>query len=155
VVTLPTNTQIQITRVFEAPKHLVYRAWTVPELIKRWWSGNRGEVTVAEVDLRVGGRWRFVIVTDRAFEVGFHGVYRELVPNERIVFTEVYEGAPGGDTSPAVNTMTLSERDGRTTLTLLTEAGSQEIRDLIINSGMESGMQEAWDMLEQVAISLM
>jgi uncharacterized protein YndB with AHSA1/START domain len=82
-------------------------------------------------------------------------VYRELVPNERIVFTEVYEGAPDGDASPAVNTMTLSEKDGRTTLTLLTEAGSQEIRDLIINSGMESGMQDAWDMLEQVAISLM
>src|ERR671920_1676029 len=97
VVTLPTDTQILITREFAAPKHLVYRAWTEPELIKRWWSAKRGEVTVAEVDLRVGGMWRFVMVTDDGFEVAFHGVYREIVENERIVCTEVYEGMPDGE----------------------------------------------------------
>jgi uncharacterized protein YndB with AHSA1/START domain len=73
VVTLPTDTQILITREFAAPRHLVYKAWTTPDLIKRWWSAKRGEVTLAEVDLRVGGKWRFVMVTDRGFEVGFHG----------------------------------------------------------------------------------
>ena len=152
VVTLPTDTTILITREFAAPRHLVYRAWTTPELIKRWWSGNRGKVTSAEVDLRVGGKWRWVMVTDDGFEVGFHGVYRELKTNERIVCTEVYEGFPDGE---AVNTITFTEANGRTTLTVLVEHSCQEHRDGHINSGMEGGMQEAMDHLEQVAISLM
>ena len=70
VVTLPTDTQILITRDFDAPKHLVYKAYTTPELIKRWWSGDRGEVTIAEVDLRVGGSWRYVMTANEGFEVG-------------------------------------------------------------------------------------
>src|SRR5918911_4511948 len=102
MVTLPSDTQILITREFAAPKHLVYKAWTTPELIKRWWSAKRGEVTVADVDLRVGGTWRFVMVTDDGFEVAFHGEYRELVPNERIVSTEVYEGMPDAEALDAV-----------------------------------------------------
>lgn len=153
VVTLPTNTQILITREFNAPKRLVYRAWTTPELIKRWWSANRGEVTVADVDLRVGGRWRWVMVTDDGFEVAFHGGYRELIPDERIVCTEVYEGFPEADAA-ALNTLTLTEQNGRTTLTLLVQHTRQEHRDAHINSGMEAGMQDALDLLEQVAISL-
>jgi uncharacterized protein YndB with AHSA1/START domain len=75
-VTLPTDEQILITREFDAPKHLVFKAVTTPELVKRWWHANRGEVTSAEIDLRVGGRWRYVSVTDDGFEVGFHGEYR-------------------------------------------------------------------------------
>jgi uncharacterized protein YndB with AHSA1/START domain len=152
VVSLPTNTQILITRDFDAPKHLVYKAWTTPELIKRWWSANRGQVTVADVDLRVGGKWRFVIVTHRGYEVGFHGEYQELIPNERIVCTEVYEGMPDGE---AVNTMTFTEKDGVSTLTTLVQHTCQEHRDAHINSGMEAGMQDAMDLLEQVATSLM
>jgi uncharacterized protein YndB with AHSA1/START domain len=154
-VTLPTNTQILITREFDAPKHLVYRAWTTPELVKRWWHAKRGTVTIADVDLRVGGRWRWVMVTADGFEVAFHGTYREIVPNERLVYTEVYEGAPvpEGDEG-ALNTITFTEKDGRTTVTNLVEAGTQEVRDAIINSGMEAGMQDAFDLLEQVAISL-
>ena len=80
-VTLPNDEQILITRGFDAPKHLVYKAWTTPELIKRWWSGNRGETMIAEIDLRVGGAWRCVMVTDGGLEVAFHGEYREIVPN--------------------------------------------------------------------------
>src|SRR5688500_14451345 len=76
-VTLPTDTQILITREFDAPKHLIYKAWTTPELVKRWWAGERGEVTLAEIDLRVGGTWRYVMVANQGFEVGFHGEYRE------------------------------------------------------------------------------
>ena len=151
VVTLPTDEQILITREFAAPKHLVYKAWTTPELIKRWWSANRGEVTVVDVDLRVGGTWRYVMVTNDGFEVAFHGEYREIVPNERIVSTEVYEGMPEAE---AVNTLTLTEQDGRTTVTVLVQHTSQEHRDAHINSGMEAGMQDAMDLLEQVAISL-
>jgi uncharacterized protein YndB with AHSA1/START domain len=150
MVTLPTDTQILITREFDAPRHLVFRAYTTPELIKRWWGGDRGEVTIAEVDLRVGGRWRFVLAAHGA-EVGFHGEYREIVPNERIVATEVYLGIPEAQ---AVNTLTLTEKDGRATLTVLVQHQNQEYRDGHINSGMEDGMREALDHLEQVAVSL-
>jgi uncharacterized protein YndB with AHSA1/START domain len=95
-VTLPTDEQILITREFDAPRHLVYKAWTTPELVKRWWSADHGEMTIAEIDLRVGGMWRYVMIANEGFEVGFHGEYREIVPNERIVSTEVYEGMPEG-----------------------------------------------------------
>jgi uncharacterized protein YndB with AHSA1/START domain len=154
VVTTPTDTQILITREFDAPAHLVFRALTTPELVKRWWNAKRGEVTVAEIDLRVGGRWRYVMVTPDGFEVGFHGEYREIVPNERMVHTEVYEGVPGGDDDPAVVTTTLTERDGRTTLAAVIEMSSKEGRDAIIESGMEAGLQDAYDLLEEVAVSL-
>jgi uncharacterized protein YndB with AHSA1/START domain len=150
-VTLPTDEQILITREFDAPKHLVYEAWTTPELVKRWWTANRGEATIAEIDLRVGGSWRYVMVTDDGFEVGFHGEYREIVPNERIVSTEVYEGMPEAE---AVNTVTFTEVDGRTTLTILVQHTSKEHRDAHIESGMEDGLQDGLDLLEQVAVSL-
>ena len=154
VVTLPTDTQIKVTREFAAPKHLVYRAWTTPDLIKRWWGGKRGVVNLAEVDLRVGGKWRYLSTTDRGFEVGFHGVFREVVANERLVYTEVYEGVPGGDDDPPVVTLTLTESGGRTTLTSLSQLSSREVRDMIIKSGMEAGLQDVLDVLEEVAVSL-
>jgi uncharacterized protein YndB with AHSA1/START domain len=153
-VSLPTDEQILITREFDAPKHLVYKAWTTPELVRRWWTARRGEMTVAEIDLRVGGRWRYVMVAQGGLEVGFHGEYREIVPNERIVSTEVYEGIPDADDHAALNTLTFTEVDGRTTLTILVEHQNREGRDAHIESGMEAGMQDAMDLLEEVAISL-
>jgi len=150
-VTLPTDEQILITREFDAPRHLVYKAWTTPELVKRWWSGKRGAMTTAEIDLRVGGRWRYVMEAEGGFEVAFHGEYREIDPDERIVNTEVYEGMPDGE---ALNTTTFAEADGRTTLTTLVQHTCKEHRDAHINSGMEGGMQESMDLLEQVAVSL-
>ena len=154
VVTLPTDTQILITRDFNAPAHLVNKAYTTPELIKRRWSAKRGAVTVADVDLRVGGMWRWVMVTDDDFEVAFHGTYQELLPNQRIVCTEVYEGFPEAD-AESLNTATFTAHDGRTTLALLVQHKHQEHRDAHINSGMEAGMQDALDLLEDVAISLL
>jgi uncharacterized protein YndB with AHSA1/START domain len=153
-VTLPTDEQILITREFDAPKHLVYRAWTTPELVKRWWSGHQGEMTIVEIDLRVGGRWRYVMVADGGHEVAFHGEYREIVPDQRIVNTEVYEmpGAPEGE--GALNIVTFTEVDGRTTLTLLVQAASKQDRDAIVSSGMEVGMQQQMGLLEQLAVSL-
>ena len=156
-VTLPTDEQILITREFHAPKHLVYKAFTTPELVKRWWHAKRGEATIAEIDLRVGGKWRYVMITDGGQEVGFHGEYREIVPNERIVSNEVYEGVPKPEDGPeegTLNTATFTETDGRTTLTILVDAPSKEVRDAIIESGMEDGLQDALDMLEEVASSL-
>ena len=151
-VTLPTEEQILITREFDAPKELVYKAYTTPELVKRWWHANRGEMTTAEIDLRVGGKWRYAMVADGGFEVAFHGEYREIVPNERLVTTETYEGAPGAP--PTLNTATFTEADERTLLTILVQAPSKEVRDAIIESGMEHGLQDAYDLLEEVAISL-
>jgi uncharacterized protein YndB with AHSA1/START domain len=156
-VALPTDEQILITREFDAPKHLVYRAMTTPELVKRWWHANRGKVTVVEIDLRVGGKWRHVMVADDGTEVGFHGEYLEIEPDERIVSTEIYEGLPEGVTEEqgaTVNTATFTEVDGRTTLTILVQATSKISRDAIIDSGMEDGLKDALDLMEQVARSL-
>ena len=156
-VTLPTDEQILITREFDAPKHLVYKAFTTPELVKRWWHANRGEMTIAEIDLQVGGKWRSVMVADGGIEVGFHGEYREIVPDERIVSTEVFEGLPEGvseEEGATLNTTTFIEADGRTTVTILVQAVNKVSRDAIIESGMEGGLQDAMDLLEQVAVSL-
>ena len=156
-LTLPTDEQILITREFDAPKNLVYKAWTTPELVKRWWHANRGEVTVVEIDLRVGGAWRYVMVANDGTEVGFHGEYREIVPNERLISTEIYEGLPEGVSEAdgtTVNTATFTEANGRTTVTLLVQAANKTSRDAIIDSGMEDGLQDALDLLEQTAISL-
>ena len=154
-VTLPTDEQILITREFDAPRRLVWEAYTTPDLVKRWWHAKRGEVTACEMDFRVGGRWRYAMVTPDGVEVAFHGEYREIVPNERIVSTEVYEGAWQGEEPEqgTLNTATFVEADGRTTLTILVHAPSKEIRDAIIQSGMEDGLQDALDLLEQVATS--
>ena len=150
-VTLPAEDQLLITREFDAPKHLVYKAYTTPELVRRWWTGERGEMTSCEIDLRVGGTWRYVMIAHGDFEVAFHGEYREIVPNERIVMTEVYEGMPDAE---AVDHITFTEEDGRTTLTMLVQHRNQEERDLHLNSGMEVGMQESMDRLERGAASL-
>jgi len=150
-VTLPADDQILITREFDAPKHLVYEAYTTPELVKRWWSGQRGEVTSVEIDLRVGGRWRYVMNANGGFEVAFHGEYREIVPNERLVSSEVFEGMPDAE---ALDTATFTALDGRTILEVLVQHSRKEHRDAHIESGMEGGLQEAMDLLEEVARSL-
>lgn len=153
-LTFPSDTQIHITRDFAAPKDLVYKAVTTPELVKRWWNAKRGEVTTCEIDLRVGGKWRYVMETPDGFEVAFHGEYREIVPNERVVSTEAYEGAPDPDDNATVNRMTLTEHDGVTTLTVLVDCPDEFVRNAIVESGMEAGLQDAYDLLEEVAISL-
>ena len=152
-VTFPADEDILITREFEAPKHLVYRAYTTPELVSRWWPGERGTMRSAEIDLRPGGAWRYVMEADGGFEVAFHGEFSEVVENERLVTTEVYEGAPPG-TAPALNVVTFEETDGRTTLTILTRVESREVRDAIVATGMEGGTQEGMDLLEQIAREL-
>jgi uncharacterized protein YndB with AHSA1/START domain len=154
-VTLPTDEQILITREFDAPKELVYEAWTTPELVRRWWSGDRGEMTVCEIDLRVGGKWRYAMVANGGQDVAFHGEFREIVPNERVVSTEAYEGIPDADEHATLNTLTFTDLDGgRTLMEVLVVHPTKFGRDMHIDSGMEGGMQEAMDHLEQVAVSL-
>ena len=155
-VTLPADDQILVTREFDAPRELVYKAFTTPELVQRWWHANRGEMTASEIDLRIGGGYRFAMDAG-GFEVAFHGEYLEIVPGEKIVSTEVYEDLPEGVTEEqgrTVNTVTLTEENGRTTLTMLIQAANKTSRDAIIESGMEDGLQDALDLLEQTAQSL-
>jgi uncharacterized protein YndB with AHSA1/START domain len=150
-VTLPADEQILMTRDFDAPARLVYRAYTTPELVMRWWAGRRGEVRSADIDLRVGGAWRWVMEAHGGHEVAFHGVYREIVPEERLVYTEVFEGAPEAE---ALVTVTFAETAGRTTLSLLMELPSRAVRDAILATGMETGAAESLELLEEVARAL-
>ena len=153
-VTLPSDTQILITRGFDAPRELVWKAWTTPELVRRWWHANRGEMTVCEIDLRVGGKWRYAMNAEGFGEVGVHGEYREIQPFERLVSTEAYEGIADADANAALDTLTLTEDGDRTLMTVLVEHPTKEGRDAHIESGMEDGMQDAMDLLEDVAASL-
>jgi uncharacterized protein YndB with AHSA1/START domain len=150
-VTLPGDEQILIEREFDAPRHLVFKAYTTPELVRRWWHANHGEMTQCDIDLRVGGGWRYVMTARGGFEVAFHGEYHEIVPDERLVSTEVFEGMPD---APALDTVTFTEAGGRATLSILVQHSSRENRDAHINSGMEDGLHIAMDLLEEVAASL-
>lgn len=146
-VTTPSDTQILITREFDAPRHLVYLAFTTPELLRRWWHANRAEITDIEMDVRVGGRYRWAAkALSNGFEFDFTGEYREVVPDERLVCTEIFSGYPE---SVAVNTTTFQEKDGHTLMETLVQHPNQEARDGHINSGMEDGLQDALRLLEE------
>ena len=151
VVTLPSDTEYVITRAFDAPAELLFDALTTPELVKRWWGFETSEWLVCEIDLRAGGRWRYVIREHDDIEVGFHGEYREVSRPHRLVWTEMYEGVPnpGPDKYP-VCTTTLEEVDGVTTLTTVVRHTSKEDRDAVLATGMESGMQISYDRLEDL-----
>lgn len=156
-ITTPADDRIRITHEFDAPKHLVYRVWTTRELVSRWWSGHRGTTTEVQLDLRPGGRWRYVLKTNDGTEVGFHGEYREIVPDERLVYTEVFElpGVDPDDVDGPLTTVTFTALDGdRTRLELLTETGSRELRDTILQSGMEVGVAEQMVLIQELADSL-
>jgi uncharacterized protein YndB with AHSA1/START domain len=148
VVTLPSDEEILIARVFDAPAAIVFDAWTTPEIVKRWWAGGRGEVTEARIDLRVGGRWRWVMTANGGFEVAFSGEYREIDRPRRLVRTEVFELVPEAE---AVSTTTFDESDGVTTMKILIRYPSREHRDATIASGMEGGLQSSLDQLEELA----
>jgi uncharacterized protein YndB with AHSA1/START domain len=146
-VTLPSDTEILITRRFDAAPALVYRAYTTPELVSRWWVGRRGMMKSCEIDLRVGGTWRYVMEANAGFEVAFHGVYEEVVPDTRLVSSEVFEGMPGAESR---STITFEDEDGGTLLRILVAHRSKENRDAHVASGMEDGLQEGMDALEQL-----
>lgn len=153
--TVRGDREILIEREFDAPRELVYRAITEPELVRRWWGAQRGENVQCEADLRVGGRWRYVMNAGATNDtVGFHGEYRELVPHERIVSTEVFEAPFLNDEDASINTVTLTEHDGRTQMSVLCVYRLPEHRDGVMASGMEAGAQESYDALEEVARTL-
>ena len=153
-VTVQGEKEILIEREFDAPARLVWEAFTTPEHVQRWWTAKRGGMEICEIDLRVGGKWRYVMTATNGMEVGFHGEYLEIEPHHRIVSTEAYEGIPDADANAATNVMTLEERDGTTKLSILVTHKTREGRDMHIESGMEDGLQDALDLLEAVAKSL-
>jgi uncharacterized protein YndB with AHSA1/START domain len=150
VISLPSDTEVLITRKFDAPAEAVFEAYTTPELVKRWWGFESSEWLVCDIDLRVGGTWRYVTRDDDGTEVGFHGEFREIEAPHRLVSTEAYEGIPDPDENAALNVLTLDESDGVTTMSLLVEMPSKEARDAMLATGMESGMQVSYDRLEDV-----
>lgn len=146
-VTLPSDTEILITRAFEAPRTLVWDALTTPRHLLRWWGPDWCPLVACDIDFRVGGAWRYVSRMADGNELGWHGVYREIVPDERIVSTEVFEGFPDAE---SVNTMTLTEAGGVTTLQTLVRHASKEFRDGHVQSGMEGGMQITFNRLDDL-----
>jgi uncharacterized protein YndB with AHSA1/START domain len=151
-ITTPSPTQILITREFAAPKSAVWTIWTTAEYVRRWWDGGQGETTAVELDFRVGGAWRFAIDCGGGQEVAFHGEYLEISPDDRIVWTEAFEGAP--DSVPTTCTLTLTEHDGGTLLELLTDCVDEALRDTIMQSGMEVGAQQQMITIEELAQAL-
>jgi len=159
VVTTVGDRRIEVVREFDAPRHLVFRAYTEPELIKRWWAGRRATVTSAESDLRIGGSYRYAARAKEGFEedfeaalreVAFRGTFKEVVANERLVYTEIFEAQPQEET---LTTVTFEENDGRTTLRMTIEMGSTETRDLMA-SQMEDGIQEGFDLIDEIVREL-
>lgn len=148
-VTLPQDDQILITRDFAAPPHLVFRAYTTPDLVARWWHADRGSIDSIDIDLRVGGRWRYAMTANEGFPVAFHGKYLEIVPDEKLVCTEIFEGMPD---AAATCTATFTANDsGGTTLAILVQHQNTANRDAHVQSGMEDGLQAALDHLEELA----
>ncbi|MEO7142193.1 MAG: SRPBCC family protein [Bryobacteraceae bacterium] len=145
-VTTPTSREIVMTRVFDAPRRLVFDAFSKPELLKHWFGPRGWSLVVCEIDLKVGGVWRFVLRGPDGKEMGMRGVYREIAPPERSVHMESFDDYPGESQVTAV----FVEHGGKTTLTATVLYASQEIRDAVINSGMEHGAAESYDKLAEM-----
>jgi uncharacterized protein YndB with AHSA1/START domain len=150
----PTDREIVVTRVFNAPRTIVFDAFTKPELLKRWLFGPGGwTLEVCEVDLRVGGAYRYVWRNSNGVEMGMGGIHREVVPPERIVSTQLFDQDwTGGE---AVGTLILTEQDGKTTLTNTLLYSSREARDAVLKTPMDKGMGASYDRLEEMLPSLM
>jgi uncharacterized protein YndB with AHSA1/START domain len=151
-ITTPTDREIVMARVFDAPRRLVFDAHTKPELVRRWLLGPSGwTMPVCEIDLRVGGRYRYVWRKAGVADMGMGGIFREIVPPECIVATESfddpwYEGE-------AVDTWVFDEQDGRTTVTTTMLLASKEVRDAVLKSGMERGVEAGYDRLDEILAS--
>jgi uncharacterized protein YndB with AHSA1/START domain len=151
-VTTPSDHEIRMTRLFDAPRHLVFEAMTKPEHVSRWWGclGDGYSVPVCEIDLRPGGRWRFVNRHPKG-EAAFHGEYREITPPSRLVFTEIFEDFP--DTVSVVTTE-FADDNGKTRMTSTVQYPSKDVRDMVIASGMSTGAGISYDRLEDLVAEL-
>ena len=146
-LTLPSDREIVMTRLFDAPRELVFKAYTDPAMIPRWWGQRSATTVVDKMDLRPGGAWRFVQRGPDGSEFAFNGEYREIVPPERLVYTFEFEGMPG---HILLETLTFEDQDGKTKLTDHALFDSVDDRDGMLNSGMEAGAAESLDRLEEL-----
>jgi len=144
-VTTPADREIVLTRLFDAPPQVVFEAMTKPEHVQRWWGAD----LLCEIDLRPGGAWHFVGRSPQG-DVGFHGVYREIDPPGRLVYTESFDPFPGD----SLVTQVLTEEDGKTRMTLTCVYPSRDVRDMVIKSGMERGAALCYDRLEEVVAEM-
>jgi uncharacterized protein YndB with AHSA1/START domain len=149
-VSTPSDREIVLTRVFEAPRHLVWEAFTKPDLLRRWFGPRGWSLVVCEVDLRVGGGFRFVLRGPDGTEMGMRGIYREIVPPERSVHIESFDDFPGVESTV---TSAWVEHEGKTTFTATVLYPSKEVRDAVIQSGMEHGAAETYDRLAELLAS--
>jgi uncharacterized protein YndB with AHSA1/START domain len=147
VVAEPASHGIVMTRTFDAPRELVFKAYTDPEAIPQWWGPRETQTTVDQLEARPGGQWRFVQRDPDGGEYGFHGVFHDVRSPERLVYTFEFEGMPG---HVLLETITFEERDGRTTLTDQSVFQTVEDRDGMLQSGMESGASDSLDRLEEL-----
>ena len=147
-VTTPSDREIVLRRAFDTPRRLVFDALTRPELLERWFGARGWNLVVCEVDLRVGGAWRFVSRGPGGAEMGHGGVYREILPPDRLVYSELFDDQsyPG----ESLITHVLAEHDGRTTLTSTVRYASREARDIVLGYPMERGVAEAYDRLDEL-----
>ena len=152
-VTLPSDTDIVLTRYFNAPRELVFEAHTKPEHVRRWFGLRSSTLSECAIDLRVGGAYRFVIREADGSEMPIKGEYREITPPERLVYTEIFEQFEEFGGAPLV-TLVLEDAGGRTKVTSTTQYDSKEIRDAVVGSGMEGGAAETYDRLEELLAEL-
>ena len=143
--TTPSDREIVITRVFAAPRRFVFDALTDPEHVPHWYGPRGWTLPVCEIDFRPGGAWRFVCRGPGGTDMGMRGVYQELTPPERLVFTESFDDYPG----ESLNTLVLSEEDGKTTITTTVLYPSKEVRDAVLGSGMPDGASQTYDRLAE------
>ncbi|HEX6061294.1 MAG TPA: SRPBCC family protein [Candidatus Limnocylindria bacterium] len=151
VITRVSDTELRLTREFDAPRELVFKAMTDPALLSRWWGPRKYRTVVDEMDARPGGKWRMRNIGADGGEHAFRGEFREVVPSERIVWTFEYEPLPG---HISIETVTLTERDGRTLLTVHNQFASKEDLEGMVNSGMESGARESYERLDELVLAL-
>jgi uncharacterized protein YndB with AHSA1/START domain len=149
-VSTPSDTDILMTRIFDAPRDLVWRCITEADLIKQWYGPRGHEMVLCEHDIRVGGAWRNVSRTPGGKTVGFRGIYKEITPTTRLVSTESFDDFPGD----SLVTITLAEQAGKTTFQLLASYPSKEVRDIVLASGMEHGAAESYDRLNELVVTL-
>jgi len=150
-ISTPTDHEFVLTRQFNAPRELVWDAWTKPEHVQKWWGCSESEMTVCEIDLRVNGAWRYVIQMPDGGEFGFNGVFREVTLHERLAHTNIYEPMPQ---YPSLVTVVLEERDGKTFMTQTTRHETTQARDGHLQSGVENGSRQSLDRLEEYVASL-
>lgn len=153
-MTRTSDTELVITRSFDAPARIVFDAFTKPELVRRWWAPGSRQVSLVscDADVRPGGRWRYVLQHAVHGEIAFSGEYREVSPPDRLVYTETLE--PADDSGGAIVTVTFDEREGRTLLTSHSRFPSKDILDMVLATGMEGGMRETMEQLDALVTSL-